>query len=327
VCVFVCLCVCVVGFCELSLCLSVCLGSVTPMFSSQSVSSSFSFSSPLHFPSPSPSPSPSLVQRETPSKVYLEREFQIMTQVKHPNCVKLYEIFENNYYIYFVMELIGGGDLLDFIKDFGRAGVPEVESRQIIQDLLIGIKYLHAMNIVHRDIKPENLLVESKANIRQRREYDGGKTPDRPLIKITDFGLAKLWSNVCIRGVVLCCATRFRILAWPHVCRGGGGVGGGGGWCSSVCMLAVSVCDPSTDVPRVVYLSIHESVVPSHSHNHSLSNSLEPSRTLYPPLSCSLACFTRMKLGVDVPAHLPSWVPSSWTTQATAPRWICGPLV
>jgi len=127
--------------------------------------------------------------------VYLEREFEIMSQVQHPNCVNLFELFESTHYIYLVMELINGGDLLDFIKDYGRHGVPEPEGRQIMKDLLCGLKYLHAMGIVHRDIKPENLLVESQSNIAQRRRVDSGKTPDRPLVKITDFGLAKLWTD------------------------------------------------------------------------------------------------------------------------------------
>lgn len=44
-------------------------------------------------------------------KMALQNEIDIMKQVDHPNIVKLYDIFEDDKYLYIVMELLGGGEV------------------------------------------------------------------------------------------------------------------------------------------------------------------------------------------------------------------------
>ncbi len=58
----------------------------------------------------------------------------------------------------------------------------EHDAAFLLRDLVSGLQALHAHDILHLDIKPENILFESMA--------------DDARIKITDFGLAKLFSNV-----------------------------------------------------------------------------------------------------------------------------------
>jgi len=45
-------------------------------------------------------------------KAALEVEIDIMKQVQHPNIVKMHDIFEDDKYIYIVMELLSGGEVI-----------------------------------------------------------------------------------------------------------------------------------------------------------------------------------------------------------------------
>lgn len=41
----------------------------------------------------------------------LQNEIDILKQVDHPNIVKMFDVFEDDKYIYIVMELLGGGEV------------------------------------------------------------------------------------------------------------------------------------------------------------------------------------------------------------------------
>lgn len=108
------------------------------------------------------------------------REIQILKTLKHPHVVRLWEIIYTGDRIYLVMEFAARGELFQYIVKQGR--LREDEGKLFFAQIISGVTYLHANNIVHRDIKPENLLL------------DGDKT-----IRIVDFGL----STKCAPGQVL----------------------------------------------------------------------------------------------------------------------------
>lgn len=109
-------------------------------------------------------------------KLALQNEIDIMKQVDHPNIVKLYDTFEDEKYLYIVMELLGGGELFEQIMT--KETFSEQESRDIIAPIFDALIYCHNLGIVHRDIKPENLLFSSKS-------------VDTAIVKVSDFGLAR----------------------------------------------------------------------------------------------------------------------------------------
>ncbi len=46
----------------------------------------------------------------------LQNEIDILKQVDHPNIVKMHDIFEDDKYIYIVMELLSGGEVIFFLQ-------------------------------------------------------------------------------------------------------------------------------------------------------------------------------------------------------------------
>ena len=109
-------------------------------------------------------------------KPYFRREIEIMSKIRHPNCVRLFGNFEDENFCYFIMEYIPGGNLYTLMSNNRNTGLNIYLVASIVRDLASAIYYLHNMNppIIHRDIKPENVLLTNNSKI-----------------KLTDFG----WSN------------------------------------------------------------------------------------------------------------------------------------
>lgn len=83
-----------------------------------------------------------------------------MRTLDHPNIIRLFEVYEDKKYIYFVMELCTGGELFETVTEEGHFS--EDKARASFIQLMKAINYLHGRKICHRDIKPENLLYSSK---------------------------------------------------------------------------------------------------------------------------------------------------------------------
>ena len=107
-------------------------------------------------------------------------EIDILKISQHPNIIKLYDVFENENYIYIIMEYCSGGDLLSYFEHY-EYELPETKVCEIIHKLSMAVYYLHSYGIVHRDLKPENILMT-----------DLTATAD---IRLLDFGLSKIVGN------------------------------------------------------------------------------------------------------------------------------------
>lgn len=104
-------------------------------------------------------------------------EVSILSRLDHPNIVKYYETFEDNYYVHIVMEYLSGDNLLKFISEKQKEeNFHESDISKLLRYLLKALVFIHNQNIVHRDIKPENILFGDKDDI--------------ATLKLIDFGLA-----------------------------------------------------------------------------------------------------------------------------------------
>ncbi len=98
---------------------------------------------------------------ETLSRHTVRTQVAITMHLKHRNLVTLYEVIDDpsHHTLYLVLEYCERGPLLKAGKDRPYEPISEEDTRRATRDVLRGLEYLHAVNIVHRDVKPENVVV------------------------------------------------------------------------------------------------------------------------------------------------------------------------
>ena len=108
-------------------------------------------------------------------EVALRDEIDVLKELKHPNIIRLYDVFDESQFYYLVTECLFGGELFDRIVS--KSYYSEKEARDVCRILFQSMAYCHGRSIAHRDLKPENLLLQSETNDSE--------------VKIADFGFAK----------------------------------------------------------------------------------------------------------------------------------------
>jgi serine/threonine protein kinase len=76
--------------------------------------------------------------------------------------VRLFETIHSSKRTHLIMEACAGGNLCAYVKR--RKRLEEAEARRVLDQVLQGIEYMHALDIVHRDIKLENILLDEVNN-------------------------------------------------------------------------------------------------------------------------------------------------------------------
>ena len=99
-------------------------------------------------------------------------EAQAAAGLSHPNIVNVYDVVDEDYLHYIVMELIEGITLKKYIVKKGHLEVKETIgiSIQVAQ----GLAAAHEQRLVHRDIKPQNIIINRDGKV-----------------KVADFGIAR----------------------------------------------------------------------------------------------------------------------------------------
>ncbi|PIA37412.1 hypothetical protein AQUCO_03000179v1 [Aquilegia coerulea] len=94
------------------------------------------------------------------------REVSIMKMLCHPNIVNLIEVIDdpNTDQFYMVLEYVEGKWVCEGSGPPG--GLGKSTAKRYLRDIIAGLMYLHAHNIVHGDIKPDNLLVTSSGTVK-----------------------------------------------------------------------------------------------------------------------------------------------------------------
>lgn len=107
----------------------------------------------------------------------VKREVKILEALAgHENVVHFYNVFEDSSYVYIVMELCEGGELLDRILAKKDSRYSEKDAAVVVRQMLKVAAECHLHGMVHRDMKPENFLFKS--------------TKVDSSLKATDFGLS-----------------------------------------------------------------------------------------------------------------------------------------
>ena len=109
--------------------------------------------------------------------IHVRNEQLLMSNVKSPWIVDLKASFQEDDYLYLVMEFCPGGDLMNLLIE--KDVLTEEEAKFYLAELILSIEAIHKLDCIHRDIKPDNILIDINGHI-----------------KLSDFGLAKISEKI-----------------------------------------------------------------------------------------------------------------------------------
>eukprot|EP01064_Diplonema_japonicum_P009605 TRINITY_DN17078_c2_g1_i1.p1 TRINITY_DN17078_c2_g1~~TRINITY_DN17078_c2_g1_i1.p1 ORF type:complete len:686 (+),score=154.26 TRINITY_DN17078_c2_g1_i1:70-2127(+) len=101
-----------------------------------------------------------------------KNEYKLMSELAHPNIVKVRDFVSGPDTVRIIMEFLAGGSIVKLLNEFG--ALPRKAIILYTNQILNGLSHLHENGIVHSDIKPANILVHSTGDV-----------------KLTDFGLSR----------------------------------------------------------------------------------------------------------------------------------------
>ncbi|XP_058646008.1 myotonin-protein kinase isoform X2 [Onychostoma macrolepis] len=78
---------------------------------------------------------------------------------------ELHYAFQDDNYLYLVMDYYVGGDLLTLLSKFGDR-IPEDMAQFYLAEMVMAIDSVHRLGYVHRDIKPDNILLTADGHAR-----------------------------------------------------------------------------------------------------------------------------------------------------------------
>uniref|UniRef100_A0A1I7YT09 non-specific serine/threonine protein kinase n=1 Tax=Steinernema glaseri TaxID=37863 RepID=A0A1I7YT09_9BILA len=123
----------------------------------------------------------------------LEIEYLLHDKVKgHPNIVDCFGMRFDHGEAQLFLEYCSDGELFDQIEK--NVGIEESRVHILFQNIISGLKHIHALGIAHRDIKPENLFLKD----RSKPTFFGHYLLIIDVLdwlKIGDFGLAMMFKD------------------------------------------------------------------------------------------------------------------------------------
>ena len=90
------------------------------------------------------------------------KEARTISQLNHPNIIRIHDIFKENNTAYYVMEYIEGESLNDKVNHYG--ALPESEAVDYIKQVASALDFIHQRSINHLDVKPANIMVAHSDN-------------------------------------------------------------------------------------------------------------------------------------------------------------------
>jgi len=130
---------------------------------------------------------PAVAGSELQSRRFL-RETEILREIRHPHIVAYEDAGLANGTMYFAMEYVPGKDVRQLLLEQG-GPLPIGQAVRLVCQALEGLADAHSQGVVHRDVKPANLLVTI---------CDG-----RPMLKLADFGLARMYHASQLSGLTM----------------------------------------------------------------------------------------------------------------------------
>jgi eukaryotic-like serine/threonine-protein kinase len=114
-----------------------------------------------------------IIPREGKAAARAEREALAARRLRHPRCVRAYDVGHDGGHVYIAYEYVPGRTVREALRG---DQVSDLEAVEIAAQVLEALAHAHRTGIVHRDVKPSNILLEHTDDI---------------AAKLLDFGLAQ----------------------------------------------------------------------------------------------------------------------------------------
>ena len=133
-------------------------------------------------------------------KEYAQEEIKIMKKTRNQFIISFEESFQQDEYLYIVMELADKGDLQNKISELQekKEKFPTETVWMFFFQILSGLKSLHDQNFIHRDVKPANIFITNEGNVKLA-DFNVGKENNRNLVK-TRIGTPLIMSPEVLQG-------------------------------------------------------------------------------------------------------------------------------
>lgn len=102
-----------------------------------------------------------MIKRSDSAFFWEERD--IMAFANSNWVVQLFYAFQDNRYLYMVMEYMPGGDLVNLMSNYD---VPEKWARFYTAEVVLALDGIHSMGFIHRDVKPDNMLLDKSGHLK-----------------------------------------------------------------------------------------------------------------------------------------------------------------
>jgi len=110
-----------------------------------------------------------MLKRDQLAHVRAERD--VLAESTSPWVVQLFYSFQDQLYLYLIMEFLPGGDLMTMLMKYDVFS--EDVTRFYMAECILAIEAVHELGYIHRDIKPDNVLIDKNGHL-----------------KLSDFGLS-----------------------------------------------------------------------------------------------------------------------------------------
>ncbi|KAL4660636.1 myotonin-protein kinase-like [Arapaima gigas] len=94
-----------------------------------------------------------------------QEEREVLVKGDRRWITELHYAFQDDNYLYLVMDYYVGGDLLTLLSKFGDR-FPEDMAQFYLAEMVMAIDSIHRLGYVHRDIKPDNILLTAEGHVR-----------------------------------------------------------------------------------------------------------------------------------------------------------------
>jgi myosin-light-chain kinase len=139
-----------------------------------------------------------------------DKEVEIMSSLDHEHLCKFHEWFEDEYIVYYVLDMCDGESLFEKLEN--DIVLQESHAAKVAHQMMSAVAYLHTNDIIHRDLKPENWIL-----LNDDSAPKSSTVGENVVIRLTNFAFAE-WYNHESTALTVPCGTLHYVA--PEVLRG-----------------------------------------------------------------------------------------------------------